>query len=188
MFAAAVVLDQVGEGLVAFHHVEGGVHHRDGRGDIDEDLAKARLAVAQGAFGVAHPQQGAQGGQQHVRVHRVNQVGVGAVVQAGDDVAGLDRRRRHMNHRQQRGARFGAQLANNVEAAHVRQVHVQDQRIEGVLGNQPQALGAGARFQYAVAVVFQAPAQGIACGGVVVDDQQATVSLHQECPGPSPVE
>ncbi|MNO65707.1 hypothetical protein D3C76_564750 [compost metagenome] len=98
LLGVAVVLGQVGEGLVALVHVELGVEHGDGGRDAGEDLAKACLALAQGAFAVAHAQQGAQGRQQYVGVDGVDQVGVGAGVEAGDDVAALDRRGRDVDH------------------------------------------------------------------------------------------
>ncbi|MNL06838.1 hypothetical protein D3C87_1274870 [compost metagenome] len=178
----AIVLDHLREGMVAFVNFQLGVQHGDGRRHVDKDFPEPRLAVTQGVFGFPHAQQGAQGGQQHVRVHRVDQVGIGAGVQAGDDVPGLDRSRRHVNHRQQRGSRLGAQFAHDVEAAHVRQVDVEDQRVDVDAVDQHQAFAAGAGFQHLVAVAFQAPAQGVAGRDIVVDDQQADVTFHRRAP------
>ncbi|MNP20323.1 hypothetical protein D3C76_1128900 [compost metagenome] len=168
--------------MVAFVDLELGIQHGDGGRNIDENLAKARLAFTQGILGFAHPQQGAQGRQQHIRVHRVDQVGVGAGVEASDDVAGLDRRCGHMNHREQGGNRLRAQFTNDVEATHVRQVDVEDQGVDRHAGDQLQAFAARAGLQHLIAVAFQAPAQGVACGDVVVDNQQAQVTFHRQAP------
>ncbi len=87
-----------------------------------------------------------------------------------------------MNHRQQRGARVGAQQADDVETAHVRQVDVEDQRIEGFALDQGQAVAAGAGFEHRVAVALQAPTQGVTGGDVVIDNQQADVTIHRRSP------
>ncbi len=89
----AVIDDQLGECVIALMHFQIGIEHGDRRRDVGEDLAETRLAFAQGIFRVAHPQQGTQRRQEHIGVDRVNQIGIGARVEAGDDVAGLDRRR-----------------------------------------------------------------------------------------------
>ncbi len=178
LLRVAIVLNQVAEGLVAFMHLQLGVHHGNRRRHAGEDFAKACLALAQCALGVAHAQQGAQGGQQHVGVDGVNQVGVGTGVQPSNDVATLDRRGRHMNHRQQGRAWVLTQQPDNVEAAHVRQVHVQDQGVDLAVADQRQALAARAGLQYLIPVHRQPPAHGIAGGNVVIDDQQAHIGIH----------
>ncbi len=165
--------------MVAFVQLQLGVEHCDGRCDVNEYLAKARLAFAQGALGVTHPQQCAQGRQQHIRVDRVNQVGIAAGIEAGDDVAGLDGGCGHMDQWQQRGIRVGAKLARDVEAAHVRQVDIENQGIRHGAGHQRQPVAAGARLQHLVAMALQHPAHRVAGSGVVVDDQQTAFTPHR---------
>ncbi|MNN84502.1 hypothetical protein D3C81_2016690 [compost metagenome] len=91
-----------------------------------------------------------------------------------------------MDHRQQRGSSFGAQFAHDVEAAHVGQVDVEDQGVQVFACNQRQPLGAGTGLQHLIAVAFQTAAQGVAGGDIVVDEQQADVTLHGRAPGLSP--
>ena len=87
-----------------------------------------------------------------------------------------------MNHRQQCGARIGAQQADDIETAHVRQVDVEDQRIECFALDQGQAVAAGAGFEHRVTMALQAPAQGVTGGDVVIDNQQADVTIHRRSP------
>ncbi|MNI45869.1 hypothetical protein D3C73_1003090 [compost metagenome] len=182
----AVILDQPGERMVALMHLELRIEHGNRRGNVGEDLPKTRLAFAQCVFGVAHAQQRAQGGQQHIRVDGVNQVGIGTGVQAGDDVAGLDRGCGYVDNREQGGGRFRAQFAHDVEATHVRQVDVEDQRVEGFAVDQGQAFTAGSGFEHDVAMSLQAPAQGVPGGDVVVDYQQTHVTFHRRTPWRGP--
>jgi len=175
--------DQQFECVIAFVQLQFGVEHRDGGGDMEEDFPEARFAVTQCALGVAHPQQGAQCRQQHIGVDRVDQVGIAAGIEAGDDVVGLDGGGGDVNQRQQRGVRIGTQLARNVEAAHVRQVDVENQRIGRGTGDQRQAFAAGTRLQGLDSRGVPAPgAFALARGGVVIDDQQAAVTLHRAPP------
>ncbi|PAV70344.1 hypothetical protein WR25_02885 [Diploscapter pachys] len=169
----AVVLHQVGEGMIAFVHLQVAVEYGNGGGHTPEDFLEARLALAQGPLGIAHPQQGAQGGQQHIRVYRVDQIGISTGIQAGNDIAALDRCRRHVDHRQQRRAAVLTQQPDNVETAHVRQVDVEDQCIHLLVANQRQPLPAGARLKHFVTVRTETTTQGVTGGDVVVDDQQA---------------
>ncbi|MNH87715.1 hypothetical protein D3C73_402020 [compost metagenome] len=112
----------------------------------------------------------------------MDQVSIGAGIQAGDDVAGLDRGGRHVDHREQGGRGVRAQYADDVEATHVGQVDVENQCLDGDTVDQLQALAAGTGFEHFIAMTLKASAQGIARGDVVVDDQQAQVTFHRQAP------
>ncbi|MNH19459.1 hypothetical protein D3C79_791970 [compost metagenome] len=169
-------------------HLEPGIEHGDRCRHIVENFPEVGLACAQRPLGIAHPHQGPQGGDQYIRVHRVHQVGVGTGIEPGNDVAGLDRRRRHVDHRQQGGLRVGTEQPDNIEAAHVGQVDIQDQPIDLLTVDQCQPLATGARFEDLIAMQRQAPTQRIPGGCVVVDDEQANVRVHQRPPEPKPAE
>ena len=83
-----------------------------------------------------------------------------------------------MDQWQQRGIQVGAKLARDVEAAHVRQVDIENQGIRHGAGHQRQPVAAGARLQYLVAMALQHPAHRVAGSSVVVDDQQTAFTPH----------
>jgi len=87
----AILTEQPHEGVVGIVVAQVGVEYRDRRVDLAENFAKACFGLAQCFFRAARAQQRAQRGQQYVRIHRVDQVGVRAGVQAGDEVPGGDR-------------------------------------------------------------------------------------------------
>ncbi len=179
---------QQGQRTVAFVDLQLRVDHRDGRRYLGKDFTKACLAFTQGMLGVPHSQQSAQRSQEHVRIDRVNEVGVGPRIQAGDDIAGLDRRCGNVNDRQQPRAVIGSQLPYDVEAAHVRQIHIENQRVDRFGGNQAQSFGARSGFEHGITVALEYPAYCVARGRVVVDDQQLALMLHQRAPWRSPRE
>ncbi len=106
----------------------------------------------------------------------MNQIGICARLEPSDDIAALDRCSRHVDHRQQGGGPVGPQLADDVEAAHVWQVDIQNECIEGLAGDDVKAFGAGAGFYDGNALALQASTQRIAGSGVVIDNQHACVT------------
>lgn len=94
---AAGGADQQFERMIALVQLQFGVEYCNGCGDMDKDFPEARFAITQRSLGVAHSQQCAQRRQQHVGIDRVNQIGIAASIQAGDDVVGFDRGGRNVN-------------------------------------------------------------------------------------------
>ena len=167
---------------IGLAHFQIGRDRGDRRADVLEDLAKAGLARVQRLLGAAHAQQRAQRRHQHVAVDRMDQVGIRAGLETGDQVPGLDRCRRDVHHRQQGGARRGPQRADHVETAHVGQVDVQHQRVVAVRLQPRQTFGAGARLVHLAAVVLEHAADGVARGDIVVHHQHAISRRHRAPP------
>ncbi len=181
------VAEQACERGIALADLQLLIEHGYGRIDLAEDLLEPRVRLTQCFFGPARAQQAAQGRQQDVGVHRVDQVSIGTVVQAGDHVTGGDGGGRNVHHRQQLGARVRTQLAHHVEAAHVRQIDVQHHRAELRASQPVEPLLPGGRFTYAVAMVFEYAPHGIPRGCVVVHYQYTIRVGHWRPPSPRTV-
>ena len=93
-------------------------------------LNRARLASRLGEplgvpAGLVVAQHRRDRGQQLVRIDRLDQVGVGAALQTLGAVDRVDRRRRHMDHRDGAVHRVGLDPLADIEAAHVGQADVE---------------------------------------------------------------
>jgi hypothetical protein len=98
--------------------------------DVVGQLAKALLAVAQRALGLAHAQQRVDVGDQFVGLDRRRQVVVGAAFQAADLVGAPGQRGRGLQHQHHRAVGVGLDAAADLDAVDVGELDVQqDQRI-----------------------------------------------------------
>ncbi len=77
---------------------------------------------------------------------------------------------------------IGAELANDVEPAHVGQVHVQYQGVDGLRHDGRKALGTRSGLQHGIAMTFQNPTNRVARRGVIVDHQDRAFTHHRAAP------
>ncbi len=121
-----------------------------------------------GGGGRVAAQQGAQPGEQLLHVEGLDQVVVGAGVQAGDPVRDLHPGGEH----QHRGAVAGlAQPAADLQPVRLRHHHVEHQDVRALLGEDGQGLGTVRGDAHPVALQHQRAAERFADGPVVLGDQ-----------------
>ena len=121
----------------------------------------------------APAQQGPDPRQQLLALERLDQVVVGAAVEAGDAVLGLGAGGQH----QDRHVAVGAQPAADLDAVEAREPEVEDDEVGDEAGGDVERLDAVGRGAHLVALVAQRAAQDVGDVGVVLDDQHAAADL-----------
>jgi hypothetical protein len=136
---------------------------------IELEVGEAQRLALVGRLAGA-PQQGANARAQLVERERLDQVVVGARVQAshavGDGVAGGE-------HEDRRAVAAAAHAPAHLEPVHVRHGHVQDDEVGGVVAERPQLLEPVRRHSDLPPVQPQRPVQRLAHGLFVVGDEDA---------------
>ena len=115
-------------------------------------------------------QRGGHRGQQFGRLGGFDQVGVGPLGQAVGAVGDLDGGGGHLDHRDRGRPRVALDQPADLEAAHVGQVHVEQDQFDPV--EPDQRVPPGARLGHRVAGPPQPGPEQVALGLVVVDEQQ----------------
>ena len=122
-----------------------------------------------GAAWRAPPQQRPDPGQQLLALEGLDQVVVGAAVEAGDAVLGLGAGGQH----QDRHVAVGAQPAADLDAVEAGEAEVEDDQVGDEAGGDVQRLDAVGRGLDLVALVAQRTPQDVGYVGVVLDDQDS---------------
>jgi hypothetical protein len=116
-------------------------------------------------------------GQHLARLGRLEQVAVGALLQAVGFVLAADEDARQVQHRDARGRRVRLDAPAHLETAHVRQVDVEDDEV-GLVVDQPQRLAARGGLRDGVPGRPQQPAEAAPVGRIVVHIQDAGQSFR----------
>ena len=162
--------DRVQRGL----EVERGV---DRAAELGERLGLPAALVGLGGSGaralLGHPQaeQRTDVGDQLLGLDRLDQVGVGARVQRVDAVALLRERRRDLQDQDRRGERVGLELARDLDAAQVGELHVEQDQIRRVGARARERVGARRRLGHQESRLPQHARLGVEPDLVVVDVQ-----------------
>ena len=122
-----------------------------------------------GAARRAPAQQRPDPGQQLLALEGLDQVVVGAAVEAVDAVLGLGAGGQH----QDRHVAVGAQPAADLDAVEARQAEVEDDQVGDEAGGDVERLDPVGRGADLVALVAQRAAQDVGDLGVVLDEQDA---------------
>ena len=118
-------------------------------------------------------QQGPDPGQQLLALEGLDEVVVGAAVEAGHPVLGLGAGGQH----QDRDVAVAAQAAADLDAVHPRQPEVEHDQVRNEAGGDVERLDSVGRGAYFVALVAERAAQDVGDVDVVLDDQDAAADL-----------
>ena len=136
-------------------------------GDVDGEVADGE-ALGLGLVVAAQP--GAHPGDELLGLERLDDVVVGAGLQAHDDVDGVGLRGEHDD----RHAGLGADLAAHLEAVDAREHDVEEHQVGAVLAEDADGGGAVGDVVDLEPLVAQDDAEHLRQRQVVVDDQHAT--------------
>ena len=126
-----------------------------------------------GAARRAAAQQGPDPGQQLLALEGLDQVVVGAAVEAVDAILGLGPRGQH----QDRHVALGAQAAADLDPVEAGQAEVEDDQVGDEAGGHVEGVDAVGGRLHLVALLAQRAAQDVGDLGVVLDDQDAAADL-----------
>ncbi len=132
-------------------------------------------------FGAAGAEEGVDGGDEDGRLDGVGEVGIGAGFEAFDFIHLLDEGGGEVDDGEAGGVEAFADLAADVEAAHIGKIDVEDDEVD--VAHLVEGVLAGGGFDNLEVGGAEHARGGVAAGGVVVDDHDGgaagRVSVHR---------
>ena len=167
------------KGTVALEHGTRAVEQRDAVGDGVEGGLPLAGQRAHRLLGPPHPPERVDGRDQHRRLHRLREVGVGSALEAERAVTGAHERRRQVDDGDRRRRRVGLDATTYLEAAHVGQVDVEQHDGGFVRHCDLQGLVPPRRLPHVETRLLEDLGARVAPGCVVVDvEQQRAGRVH----------
>ena len=151
------------------------LHEEDHRRVIEDELELA-IPLTERCLGRPQPEQRPHGRDQLFCLHRLDQIGVGPVLEGLQPVRAAGGGRRNVQHEDRGGVGVALEPAADLEPADVRHVDVKQDQRGLVLDGEPQRVRAGCGLDDVEAGLAQSPCARVQPGGVVVDVEERDVT------------